>query len=414
MPLRIAIFLSVATTVWTLATYYMDRRLVTPLETKRAKRITRGLLWSASALVPLNFFLFRAGATFAALKISAYVLMAAFVLLFFLLLARDLGFGISAKLGWIPGRSRTPESSAHAPEFEPEEVKEADAPADAGRRRFLERATNAAALGATGVTLASGYREATRIPDVVEVEIPIAGLPPALQNYRVAQISDVHVGMPTIHGAWLEGVVAKVNELEADLVAITGDLIDGYVEQLGDRVAPIGDLRGRDGVYFCTGNHEYYWDGPAWVERVRELGVTPLVNEHRLIERGGAKLLIAGATDIRSGGSVPGHLTDPAGAKKDASGAVPAHDLSILLAHQPTSLPAAKAAGYDLQLSGHTHGGQFFPISLFTKLLFHPYDQGLGRDGDTWIYVNRGTGYWGPINRAGVPAEITLLRLVPA
>ena len=259
-----------------------------------------------------------------------------------------------------------------------------------------------------------GYREATRVPDVVEVEVPIAGLPPALENYRVAQISDVHVGMPTIHGAWLRAVVDKVNALEADLVAVTGDLVDGHVADLRDHVRPIGDLRGRDGVFYVTGNHEYYWDGPAWVERVKELGLTALVNEHRVVEREGARLLVAGATDYRASHAVPGHGSDPAGAKRDASGAEPAHDVSILLAHQPLSLPAAKEAGYDLQLSGHTHGGQFFPFNLVTKLIFHQYNHGLARDGDTWIYVNRGTGYWGPINRAGVPAEITLLRLVRA
>jgi len=280
--------------------------------------------------------------------------------------------------------------------------------ADPSRRAFLGRAVNLGIAGGAGVVTGVGVVQARQLPAVVEVDVPIEGLPPAAEGFRIVQISDVHVG-PTIHGDFLSAVVDRINELKPDLVAVTGDLIDGYVDDLRDEVASLHRLRARHGSFFVTGNHEYYWDGPAWCDEMRRLGLTVLTNEHRVIEHEGARLLVAGVTDVSAGRMVAGHASDPAGARRGA----PEHDVRVLLAHQPRSIYAAAEAGYHLQISGHTHGGQYFPMNLLVYLA-QPYVAGLARHDDTWIYVSRGTGYWGPPVRVGAPHEITVLRLVPA
>ena len=277
---------------------------------------------------------------------------------------------------------------------------------DASRRGFLLRPIRLTAAATAGVVATVGYREAQRLATVVEVEIPIPDLPDALVGYRIAQISDLHVG-PTIRGDYVRGVVDRTNALGADLIAVTGDLVDGTVDAIQQDVAPIGDLAAVDGVYFVTGNHEYYAGVDRWLAEVERLGITPLVNSHRIIERGGARLLLAGVTDHRAHMHHPEHRSDPAGAVKGA----PPCQARVLLAHQPRSAyGAAELGAFDLQLSGHTHGGQFLPFSWFVHL-FQPFAVGLHRHQGMWIYTNRGTGYWGPPNRAGVPAEITHLTL---
>ncbi|MCB9714497.1 MAG: metallophosphoesterase [Myxococcales bacterium] len=282
------------------------------------------------------------------------------------------------------------------------------APPDPSRRAFLGRAINLGIVGGAGSVTGVGVVQAQQIPEVKEVEVPIVGLPPQAEGLRIVQISDVHVG-PTIHGDFLSAVVERINGLEPDIVAVTGDLIDGFVDQLRDEVASLGRIRARHGAFFVTGNHEYYWDGPAWCEEVSRLGLTVLNNEHRVIEHDGARIVLAGVTDVSAGGMVPAHASDPAAACEGA----PDGCVKVLLAHQPRSIEGAAAAGYDLQISGHTHGGQYFPMNLLVYLA-QPYVAGLHRHEDTWIYVSRGTGYWGPPVRVGAPHEITLLRLVAA
>ena len=240
---------------------------------------------------------------------------------------------------------------------------------------------------------------------VERVVIELDDLPPAFEGYRIAQISDLHVG-PTLRRAWLEDIVGRVNALGADMIAVTGDLIDGRVADLQAQVAPIARLRAADGVFFVTGNHEYYWDAEQWVSEVERLGLVPLVNEHRILERDGQRILLAGVTDVQADSILPAHASDPSAARAGA----PQTPVSILLAHQPKSLEAARAAGYDLQLSGHTHGGQYFPWNLVIHLL-EPAVAGLYRFGPLQVYVNRGTGYWGPPLRSGANAEITEIEL---
>jgi predicted MPP superfamily phosphohydrolase len=271
-------------------------------------------------------------------------------------------------------------------------------------------ATDSAAgvLGLAAVMTLIGLRLARR-PRVVRVDVPIADLPAAFAGFSIAQISDLHVG-PTIKRRFVEHIVARVNALGADVIAVTGDLVDGTVEALAAHTAPLSALAAPLGVYFVTGNHEYYSDERAWSKEIARLGLRVLKNEHVILNRGGARLLLAGVTDYGAHHFDPAERSDPDAALIGAPvGASP----RILLAHQPSSARDAAAAGFDLQISGHTHGGQFWPWTFFVRY-FQPFTAGLERLGDLWVYVSRGTGYWGPPNRFGSPSEITLLRLVPA
>ncbi len=248
-----------------------------------------------------------------------------------------------------------------------------------------------------------------RRPRLVEVNIPIAQLPEALHGFSIAQITDVHVG-PTIKGGFVERIVERVNGLNADLIAVTGDLVDGSVQQLSAHTAPLAKLSARHGAYFVTGNHEYYSGERAWTRELGRLGLTVLKNEHVVLRHDGALLVLAGVNDFAAHHFDPAQRSDPAAA---LHGAPQNAGARILLAHQPRSAPDASDAGFDLQISGHTHGGQFWPWNFFVRY-FQPFTAGLHRLKNLWIYVSRGTGYWGPPNRFGVPSEITRLRLVPA
>ncbi|CAN7430617.1 metallophosphoesterase [Massilia sp. LjRoot122] len=273
---------------------------------------------------------------------------------------------------------------------------------------FVRGSAAAAPLLALAVTVL-GFVNARRLARVVKVEVPIAGLPPALHGYAIAQVSDIHVG-PTIKRPYLNAIVNRVNKLGADAIAITGDLVDGSVHRLGLHTQPLARLSARDGVFFVTGNHEYYSGAEEWIAEVRRLGITVLLNQHVIRRRNDATLMIAGVADYTAHHFHPAHKSDPRAA---ASGAGLVPDVRILLAHQPRSAPEAAAAGFHLQLSGHTHGGQFFPWNLFVPLQ-QPFVAGLHRVRDMWVYISRGTGYWGPPKRFGAPSEITLVKLVPA
>ncbi|MGZ8269538.1 MAG: metallophosphoesterase, partial [Burkholderiales bacterium] len=253
----------------------------------------------------------------------------------------------------------------------------------------------------------AGVVNARRRARIRRIDVPIAGLPAELHGFSIAQISDLHVG-PTIKRDYLERVVDAVNGLRADMIAVTGDLVDGSVRDLAPHTEPLSRLASRHGAFFVTGNHEYYSDAGAWVKEVRRLGLAVLMNEHVVLLHGGTGVVVAGVTDYSAGYFDPAHHSDPAaamiGAPRDAG-------VRLLLAHQPRSAFAAAQAGFDLQLSGHTHGGQFFPWNFVVRL-FHPFTTGLHRLGGLWIYISRGTGYWGPPKRLGAPSEITYVRLV--
>ncbi|MCY7389037.1 MAG: metallophosphoesterase [Burkholderiales bacterium] len=254
-----------------------------------------------------------------------------------------------------------------------------------------------------------GMWNARRTASVLRIEVPIANLPEALHGFTIAQITDIHVG-PTIKGPYVESIVNVVNRLNADMVAVTGDLVDGSVAELAHHVSSLAKLSSRHGTFFVTGNHEYYSGAHAWIVELKRLGLRVLLNEHVVLQHDTAALVIAGVTDITAHHFDPSHLSSPEGAINTA----PDHArIRVLLAHQPRSAHAAADAGFHLQLSGHTHGGQFWPWNFFVPLQ-QPFTAGLHRLQDLWVYVSRGTGYWGPPKRFGAPSEITHLRLVRA
>ena len=252
----------------------------------------------------------------------------------------------------------------------------------------------------------AGFVIARAVPRVREVEIALAGLPPALHGFTIAQISDIHVG-PTIKRPFVERVVERVNRLGSDVVAITGDIVDGSVLALAHHTQPLARLESRHGTYVVTGNHEYYSGAHGWIRELRSLGTRVLLNEHVVLEHDGARIAIAGVTDYSAHHFDASHRSDPT----RALAGVPDETVKVLLAHQPRSAEAAARAGAHLQLSGHTHGGQFWPWNLFVRLQ-QPFTAGLHREGAMWVYISRGTGYWGPPMRFGVPPEITRIRLV--
>jgi predicted MPP superfamily phosphohydrolase len=254
-----------------------------------------------------------------------------------------------------------------------------------------------------------GLAGARRRARIVSVDVPLQNLPPELHGFSIAQISDVHVGSQ-IKQKYVDAIVDAVNGLDADLIAVTGDLVDGSVRDLSRHVAPLGRLSARYGTYLVTGNHEYYSGEPAWTAEFRRLGLHVLLNEHVVVRHKGAPLVVAGVTDYSAHHFNPEQRSDPVAALWGAPADAGAR---ILLAHQPRSAAAAASAGFDLQLSGHTHGGQFWPWNLFVRFQ-QPFTAGLHRLNRLWVYISRGTGYWGPPNRFGAPSEITLLRLVAA
>jgi predicted MPP superfamily phosphohydrolase len=214
----------------------------------------------------------------------------------------------------------------------------------------------------------------------------------------------LHVGS-TIKRDFVQSLVPPINDLEPDLIVLTGDLMDGSVTHLRYDVAPLRYLKSRYGNYFVTGNHEYYSGLNQWLREIHHLGFALLINEHRMIQHANSRIILGGVTDYsQKRGS---HASDPVASIKHA----PTADIKILLAHQPLSVYKASAAGYDLQISGHTHGGQYFPWSELVALR-QPFVSGLYRHENSWVYVSDGTGYWGPPLRIGTQSEITLIQLV--
>jgi uncharacterized protein len=366
---------------------YIGWRIVPALPWPAAQALLAVVLVSSAALIPLGWFFRRRLASpklADALAWASLVCLGLFSSLFVLTLLRD----VLLVLMWIG-----------AAVFDLQALLEP---------LTLWSGVAVPVLGG-GITL-WGYVNATRTPPIVAVDVPIADLPAALDGFTIAQLSDLHVG-PTIRRERVEAIVRAVNALRADIVAVTGDLVDGSVADLEPHVAPLAALTSRHGTYFVTGNHEYYSGVRGWVAHLQQrLGMRVLMNEHVVLRHEGAPLVIAGVTDYSAHHFDTAQRSDPQAALAGAPGDVATR---VLLAHQPRSAAAAAQAGYALQLSGHTHGGQFWPWNFFVPLQ-QPYTAGLHRLGSLWVYTSRGTGYWGPPKRFGAPAEITRLRLVRA
>ncbi|GAA4731330.1 metallophosphoesterase [Modestobacter marinus] len=279
---------------------------------------------------------------------------------------------------------------------------------DPSRRLFLAR-TLAVGAGAIAVgTAGTGVVLANSAPVVRRVPIRIPRLDPALAGLRIVTFSDGHLSS-TYGGRRFERVVETVNAQRPDVVAIVGDLVDGEVSELREDVAPLADLVSDQGVYFVTGNHEYFVDTGQWLRHLSTLGVDVLRNERVPIGRGGATVDLAGIDDRTAAASgLPGHGADLDAALDGRDDAVPV----VLMAHQPVQVEQARAAGVDLQLSGHTHGGQLWPFD-YAVLLDQPVVEGWSTQGDTQLYVTAGAGYWGPPMRVGARPEVTVIELQP-
>jgi predicted MPP superfamily phosphohydrolase len=374
-PIRIGLFLVIAGALLFGIHYYFWARLVrdTGLPAPWGPAITRTLAALGASII-LGLLLSRAAPRNVASPVMWVVCtwMGVMFFLFVLLGAVDLGRLLFAGV---------------------RRIAQADA-LDPSRRMFLARVFGGGVgfvtLGLSAASLYEGLREVA----VKRVRVPLAKLPPGHAGYTIVQISDIHVG-PTIGRAFIEQLVARVNALKPDLVAITGDLVDGSVAELGPLVAPLRDLRAKDGVFFCTGNHEYYSGVEDWLRYLPTLGVRVLSNAHVRLDA----FDLAGVDDWSASPDIARALDG-----RDASRAL------VLLAHQPKQILEAEKLGVGLQLSGHTHGGQLFPFNYLVHLQ-QPYVAGLHRHGDAMIYVSSGTGYWGPPMRLGAPAEITVIEL---
>ncbi|MFD5506175.1 metallophosphoesterase [Streptomyces sp. NPDC127051] len=293
----------------------------------------------------------------------------------------------------------TPAPPTEAPAAAAEPTDAPETPGGATRRQFVARALGgAAALAATG-TVATGTYGVLRGPRVKRVQVPLAKLPRAAHGFRIAVVSDIHLG-PILGRAHTTRIVETINRTQPDLIAVVGDLVDGSVHDLGSAAEPLRRLSARHGSYFVTGNHEYFSGAQQWIDHVRELGLTPLENARRPLPY----FDLAGVNDVQ--GETEGHGPDFTAALGDRDPARTA----VLMAHQPVVIHDAVRHGVDLQLSGHTHGGQLWPGNHLAELA-NPTVAGLERYGDTQLYVSRGAGAWGPPVRVGAPSDITVVEL---
>jgi predicted MPP superfamily phosphohydrolase len=384
--LSFALFFSIMLTIVGGTHYYVWARLVRdPALPSLAYRALTGLVVFLCLLVPGSFFLRRSGRAFTRpLTWIASVWMGLLLLVLVTLVAGDL-----ARLLYSLG-----ERLANAPPTDPE------------RRTALARLLAIGAAVVSAGLAAAAVRSGLAGVALRKVEVRLKRLPERLSGTTIVQLTDIHVGS-TIGREFIEQIVKRTNAVTPDIVAITGDLVDGSVAELREHVAPLAELKARYGVYFVTGNHEYYSGAEAWCTELERIGIRVLRNERVVIGDEQGSFDLAGIDDVSAFGGDHGADLPRAVAGRD-----PTREL-VLLAHQPRAVFDAVKHGVGLQLSGHTHGGQIWPWNYFVRLQ-QPVVSGLKRFGETLLYVSNGTGYWGPPMRLAAPAEITQIRLLTA
>jgi predicted MPP superfamily phosphohydrolase len=385
-----------------MAYLYIGRRLIS---TSRLSRPWKAAAWLVMAASLAALYVARTHwgnghdtPAFLFMMNTAYASLGFFGLLFCLVLFRD----AALIAGRFMKRLR-PRPKAADKESEPRPGLQ-----NPGRRLFLEQSMNLGMVGLSGALTAQGLVVASRPPLVERVRVPIANLSADLEGLRIVQITDLHVG-PTIDHAYVDMVTDLVNRLRPDLVAATGDMVDGRAGYILSDVEPLAKIQAPLGKFYTTGNHEYYHGVEEWLKELTRLGFTPLLNRHQVVERGNGRLVLAGVTDPRGEWFAANHFPDLGAALANAPQGLP----RILLAHRPSVIFDSARAGVDLQLSGHTHGGQLFPGHLLVRLR-EPFLSGLHQVGRTWVYVSRGAGCWGPPIRLGAPAEVTEITLTRA
>ncbi|MER5294528.1 metallophosphoesterase [Streptomyces pharetrae] len=426
----VIVFLLVTVSVLVAGNWYLWRRLFrdttrAPGAVRRAGAalIAGGWLLTVGALVAE-----RAGAPFWLQRTLAWPGFLWLALSMYLLLALLAGEAVRPLLRRHlerRNRARTPAEAqvrepepipAGAPPKEPEAAETPDepegtegtgstegtrpsAPAGPSRRLFVSRVVAGAAAAAAVGTVGYGSYGVLRGPRVKRVTVPLAKLPRGAHGFRIAVVSDIHLG-PVLGRGFAQKVVDTINSTQPDLIAVVGDLVDGSVKDLGPAAAPLAQLKARHGAYFVTGNHEYFSGAEQWVEEVRRLGLRPLENDRTELPF----FDLAGVNDVAGEDEGQGPDFGKALGDRDTARAC------VLLAHQPVQIHDAVEHGVDLQLSGHTHGGQLWPGSLLASAA-NPTVAGLERYGDTQLYVSRGAGAWGPPTRVGAPSDITVVEL---
>ena len=371
---------------------YVGWRIFTDLNINSRYKILTIVLIAIFTLLPVLPIAFRyigyESSLLDILSLIGYTGLGFFFLSFLLFISRDLVFKVWSLIS----------------SFLPPNTKK-QVTIDLEKRQFLQKSLSIGILTLVGPTTSYGFYSARKGPSIINQTIYLNDLPDSFENFTIAQISDLHVG-PTIKKPYVEKVLNQISIINPDLIAITGDLIDGSIDYLKKDLEPLSEMIAKYGTYFVTGNHEYYSGAEKWLDETDRMGFTNLVNEHNLISINNETIALAGVTDFRAHQIIPSHKTNP---KNALRGSVD-EKVKILLAHQPSSIFKANEAGYDFQISGHTHGGQFWPFTYPTKKA-NPYLSGLHNHNGTQIYVNSGTGYWGPPLRLGVPSEITLFKL---
>ncbi|MDX2559809.1 metallophosphoesterase [Streptomyces sp. TX20-6-3] len=399
--------------------WYVWRRLVRDVTTPAS--LPRRLGTAVVVVLPLLSFAAlassRAGAPFVLQQVVAWPGFLWLALLLYVTLALAVGEAVRPLLfRRLDRRARAeapaaatvaapvpvpvPDHAPAAPEEPAEAAPASETPAEVSRRLFVSRVVGGAAAAAAVGTVGYGTYGVLRGPRVKRVTVPLARIPRAAHGYRIAVVSDIHLG-PILGRAHTQRIVDTINSTQPDLIAVVGDLVDGTVENLGSAAEPLARLRARHGSFFVTGNHEYFSGADAWVDHVRELGLRPLRNERVEVAAG---FDLAGVDDVA--GESEGQGPDFGRALGDRDRARAA----VLLAHQPIVVHDAVRHGVDLQLSGHTHGGQLWPGNYLAELA-NPTVAGLERYGDTQLYVSRGAGAWGPPVRVGAPSDITIVEL---
>ncbi len=374
--------------------WYLWRRLARDTTGSRPVRVGAAVVLALLALsVPVAL---ATSPRYPALSLIGYLWLA---VLFYLLLA----LVVTELLKPLARKAFRHQAARHQPApaadegSQPEATKEE--PEDPGRRLLVARAAAIVAGLAVAGTVGSGVHSALGAPRIRRVRITLAKLPRSREGYRIALVSDIHLG-PLSGRSRTERIVDLINGLDVDAVAICGDLVDGSVAQLGRAAEPLSRLRSRQGSYFVTGNHEYFSGYLPWVEEVASLGVRPLRNER--VDLSG--LLLAGVNDAT--GKAHGDPADYGKALDGRDTSVPV----VLLAHQPVQIHEAAKHGVDLQLSGHTHGGQMVPFNAVVRAV-QPVVSGYARIDGTQLFVTNGAGFWGPPVRVGAPPDITLVEL---
>ncbi|WP_020135667.1 metallophosphoesterase [Streptomyces sp. 351MFTsu5.1] len=422
----IIVFALLALTVLVTANWYLWRRLFR--DTTRgpgpARRVGAAVIGGGWVLAIGALVAERTGAPFWLQRVLAWPGFLWLALSIYLLLAVVAGEVVRPLLGrllvrWdrrreppltaVPHPERVPAGAASSDDAPASAPVSAAPPGDSvttpssdpapSRRLFVSRVVAGAAAAAAVGTVGLGTYGVLRGPGVKRVTVPLAKLPRAAQGYRIAVVSDIHLS-PVLGRGFAQKVVDTINSTQPDLIAVVGDLVDGSVKDLGPAAAPLAGLRARHGSYFVTGNHEYFSGAEQWVEEVRRLGLRPLENARTELPW----FDLAGVNDIA--GESEGQGPDFARALGDRDTA----RACVLLAHQPVQIHDAVDHGVDLQLSGHTHGGQLWPGNLVAEAA-NPTVAGLERYGDTQLYVSRGAGAWGPPTRVGAPSDITVIEL---